>query len=108
MVFSVRLGALRAAPRFALTARPTARAFSISSVRALKESDVDNPSSDKEKHKQDQLDKQKEGKNHWKPELASDSEEAVAADRHDHSDHSEDGLKGLQEKTKGHPEEKHK
>ena len=31
-----------------------------------------------EKHKQDQLQKQKEGKGHWKPELASDSEEAVS------------------------------
>jgi hypothetical protein len=30
-----------------------------------------------EKHKQDQLKKQKEGKGHWKPELASNSEEAV-------------------------------
>ena len=40
---------------------------------------ADNPdqASDNEKHKQDQLTKQKEGKGHWKPELASDSEEAV-------------------------------
>lgn len=30
-----------------------------------------------EKHKQDQLNKVKEGNNHWKPELASNSEEAV-------------------------------
>jgi hypothetical protein len=29
-------------------------------------------------HKQDLLRKQKEGKGHWKPELASDSEEAVS------------------------------
>ncbi|QSZ36272.1 hypothetical protein DSL72_007398 [Monilinia vaccinii-corymbosi] len=61
-----------------------------------------------ERHKQDQLAKQKEGKNHWKPELASDSEEAVAADRHEHSDHSEKGIKELQKKTQGHAEEKHK
>jgi len=40
---------------------------------------TDNPDqgSEYEKHKQDQLQKQKEGKGHWKPELASDSEEAV-------------------------------
>ena len=40
---------------------------------------ADNPdqASENEKHKQDQLTKQKEGKGHWKPELASDSEEAV-------------------------------
>lgn len=31
-----------------------------------------------EKHKQDLLQKQKDGKGHWKPELASDSEEAVS------------------------------
>lgn len=36
---------------------------------------------DHEKHKQDSLHKQKQGKGHWKPELASDSEEAVKADR---------------------------
>jgi hypothetical protein len=30
-----------------------------------------------EKHKQDQLQKQKDGKGHWKPELASNSEESV-------------------------------
>jgi hypothetical protein len=31
-----------------------------------------------ERHKQDQLQKQKDGKGHWKPELASNSEEAVS------------------------------
>ncbi len=34
-----------------------------------------------ERHKQDSLAKQKAGKGHWKPELASDSEESVKADR---------------------------
>jgi len=94
--------------RFAAT-RPVfapARTFGSSSVRALKESDRDNP--DYEKHKQDQLQKQKEGKGHWKEELASDSEEAVAADRHDHDDHSEQGIKELQNKTVDHAEKKHK
>ena len=40
---------------------------------------TDNPdlAESNERHKQDQLQKQKEGKGHWKPELASDSEEAV-------------------------------
>jgi hypothetical protein len=39
----------------------------------------DNPdlAEQNEKHKQDQLKKQKDGNGHWKPELASDSEEAV-------------------------------
>ena len=64
--------------------------------------------SEYEKHKLDQLKKQREGKGHWKPELASASEEAVAADRHEHSDHSEKGIKDLQEKTAKYAEEKHK
>jgi hypothetical protein len=39
--------------------------------------DTEDKATDYEKHKQDQLDKQKSGKGHWKPELASNSEEAV-------------------------------
>jgi len=79
-------------------------------VRALKESDRDSPdlAEKNEKHKQDSAQKAKAGKGHWKPELASDSEEAVTADRHDHSDHSEEGLKELQKKTAEHAEKKHK
>ncbi|RAL62598.1 hypothetical protein DID88_004445 [Monilinia fructigena] len=89
---------------------PARRAFANTSMRCLKESDRHNPeqAAANERHKQDQLAKQKEGKNHWKPELASDSEEAVTADRHEHSDHSEKGIKELQKKTERHAEEKHK
>jgi hypothetical protein len=61
-----------------------------------------------EKHKQDLLKKQKEGKGHWKPELASNSEESVAADRHEHNDHSEEGIKELQKKSIKYVEEKDK
>ncbi len=43
------------------------------------------------------------GKGHWKPELASDSEEAVKADRDTSSSPAE-----LAEKTKRHAEEKAK
>lgn len=64
--------------------------------------------SEYEKHKEDLLKKQKEGKGHWKAELASNSEEAVAADRSAHNDHSEEGIKKLQEKTAKHAGEKHK
>lgn len=53
---------------------------------------------DNEKHKQDQLNKQKEGKGHWKPELASNSEEAVQADRNTKNESIED----LQNRTKEH------
>ncbi|KAF7858829.1 hypothetical protein EAF04_008871 [Stromatinia cepivora] len=88
---------------------PARRTFANSSVRALKESNKDTPetAAEYEKHKQDQLTKQKEGKNHWQAELASNSEEAVAADRHEHSDHSPEGIKELQKKTERHAEEKH-
>ncbi|PQE26913.1 Mitochondrial carrier PET8 protein [Rutstroemia sp. NJR-2017a BVV2] len=57
-----------------------ARAFTNSSVMSLKEShDKSDPNlpNELDKHKHDQLAKVKEGKNHWKPELASNSEEAV-------------------------------
>jgi len=77
-----------------------------SSVRALKEDDrhTEDQAENNEKHKQDNLKKQKEGKGHWKPELASNSEEAVAADRQA-GDHT---LDELQKKTAKHAEEKHK
>ncbi|KAI1821694.1 hypothetical protein F4861DRAFT_444610 [Xylaria intraflava] len=57
---------------------------------------------DPEKHKQDLLAKQKAGKGHWKPELASDSEEAVKADRA--ADKKED-MTTLQNRTKALAEE---
>jgi len=76
-------------------------------VRALKEGDRDSPdlAEQNEKHKQDQLKKQKEGKGHWKPELASNSEESVAADR-SHKDG--ESIDDLQKKTADHAEKKHK
>ncbi|GAO14925.1 hypothetical protein UVI_02007630 [Ustilaginoidea virens] len=55
---------------------------------------------DYEKHKKDSLDKQKKGSGHWKPELASDSEEAVRADRS-----SEEDVAAMQERTKRAAEE---
>jgi len=77
-----------------------------SSVRGLKESDRHNPdqAADNERHKQDQLQKQKDGKGHWKPELASDSEEAVAADR----SHKGQSIEDMQKNTADHAEKKHK
>ncbi|CAG8973245.1 hypothetical protein HYALB_00000004 [Hymenoscyphus albidus] len=80
------------------------RGFAGTASRGLKESDRDNPSRDPEKHKQDQLAKQKEGKGHWKPELASDSEEAITADR----SHQNESIEDLQEKTKEYADKKHK
>ncbi|OLN86287.1 hypothetical protein CCHL11_04186 [Colletotrichum chlorophyti] len=79
------------------------RGFSISTTSklGLKETSGHTDSDTHEKHKQDSLAKQKEGKGHWKPELASDSEEAVKADRYENAD-----PKTLQERTKGHAQEK--
>lgn len=56
---------------------------------------------DYDKHKQDSLSKQNSGQGHWKPELASDGEEAVKADRTPTEDFSK-----MQERTKKHAEEK--
>ncbi|KAH9224121.1 hypothetical protein DL95DRAFT_282692 [Leptodontidium sp. 2 PMI_412] len=72
---------------------------------ALKESDRHNPNQAEanERHKQDTLQKQKEGKGHWKPELASDSEEAVAADRS-----SNESIEEMQKKTAEHVQNKQK
>jgi len=100
---------LRTSSRF-VAARPataiSSRAFTTTGIRALKESDRHNPDAAEhnEKHKQDGLDKQKDGKGHWKPELASDSEEAVTADRSNGSDSIEE----MQKKSAEHIEKKHK
>ncbi|KAI8661801.1 hypothetical protein NCS55_01051200 [Fusarium keratoplasticum] len=71
--------------------------ISTSSRFGLKESSTH---TDFDKHKQDSLAKQKKGTGHWKPELASDSEEAVKADRS-----ANEPAKDLQERTKRAAEE---
>lgn len=53
----------------------------------------------------DSLKKQKEGKGHWKPELASDSEEAVKADRSGSLESADEAMTRLQEQTKHAAEE---
>ncbi|KAI2634414.1 hypothetical protein GGS26DRAFT_48701 [Hypomontagnella submonticulosa] len=80
------------------------RTFTTSSANlSYKESSHGDESHDPEKHKQDLLTKQKAGKGHWKPELASDSEEAVKADRHGGG--GKEDVKTLQERTKAAAEE---
>lgn len=85
----------------------TARRSITQTPRAfLKESSSTDPDpQDYERHKQDSLDKQKKGQGHWKPELASVSEESVKADRSGPQDTSEAAMKRLQEQTKGRAEE---
>ncbi|KXJ86719.1 hypothetical protein Micbo1qcDRAFT_208843 [Microdochium bolleyi] len=81
------------------------RSFTTSSI-ALKHKETSDPNSseyDPEKHKQDSLAKQKSGKGHWKPELASESEEAVKADRN-----ADEDISTLQERTKKAAEENSK
>ncbi|KAH8899472.1 hypothetical protein GQ53DRAFT_311397 [Thozetella sp. PMI_491] len=72
----------------------------------LKESQGHEPNPEAtEKHKQDSLSKQKAGKGHWKPELASDSEEGVKADRLQAKGSDAASIKELQERTKRAAEE---
>lgn len=75
-------------PRPALRAAMTAaavRPFSSSTTRyhgeRFGESKSDDPDFEVEKLKDESLEKQKKGKGEWKPELASDSEEAIQADK---------------------------
>jgi hypothetical protein len=99
-MMSLRATATLGAARRAATSRGFA--FAATSRLGLKESSSQTDV-DLDKHKQDSLAKQKKGSGHWKSELASDSEEALKADRNESGD-----PKTLQERTKGAAEEKHK
>ncbi|KAF5133744.1 hypothetical protein E5D57_004370 [Metarhizium anisopliae] len=94
------LSAMRAASRSTCV---VGRGFSIStSTRlGLKESSSQTDA-DYDRHKRDSLAKQKKGAGHWKPELASDSEEAVKADR---ASSGREDISRLQERTKRSAEE---
>ena len=86
--------------------QPTiARSFSISPQLRLKE-DGDRSPEEIEKKKQEQLQKQREGKGEWHESLASGGESNIAADKervHDHDKHMED----LQKETAKTHEEEH-
>ncbi|KAK1065010.1 hypothetical protein LTR74_008286 [Friedmanniomyces endolithicus] len=91
----------RAAASF--TARTTLPTRSFHSCRVLavgKESELhnENRGEEAEAHKQDQLRKQKEGKGHWKDELASDSESIVKADRNEMGS-AKENIEELQKET---------
>ena len=58
-------------------------------------------------HKQDQLQKQKEGKGQWKDELASDSESMLKADRGEIKA-SQETIDQLQKETQHLPEKDRK
>ncbi|KAK4040478.1 hypothetical protein C8A01DRAFT_46197 [Parachaetomium inaequale] len=100
--------ATRALPPSLITM--TSRRSITQTPRALlKESASTDPNpADFEHHKQDSLAKQKKGQGHWKPELASVSEESVKADRAggpQKGETSEAAMRRLQEQTKGRAEE---
>lgn len=95
--------------RAVATARQTAichRGFAFSTTKrlGLKESSTQT-NVDYDLHKKDSLAKQKKGSGHWKPELASDSEEAVKADRASRDSHASEQIAALQERTKKSAEE---
>ncbi|KAI0803418.1 hypothetical protein GGR55DRAFT_400410 [Xylaria sp. FL0064] len=104
MASRVLFTAARPAASFAVSRQPAVaqRCFSGSTM-SMKHKESTGEGYDPEKHKQDLLEKQKSGKGHWKPELASDSEEAVKADRTSHED-----VATLQNRTKATAEETHK
>ncbi|KAK1777901.1 hypothetical protein QBC45DRAFT_329695 [Copromyces sp. CBS 386.78] len=90
----------------ALTARQTFVAASarrtIASTASLKlkeSSSADPDPQAYEDHKQDSLRKQKEGKGHWKPELASNSEENVKADRMSDAEFEEASKRQLKDRV---------
>ncbi|MCJ1236555.1 hypothetical protein MMC14_004536 [Varicellaria rhodocarpa] len=88
------------------------RAFHASAPRpALNETDRHKDLEDLHKeidhHKNDQLNKQKEGKGHWKGELASQSEAALKADK-DGLSASDEDMGKMQHETKHHAEKQHK
>ncbi|KAI1428417.1 hypothetical protein F5Y12DRAFT_23952 [Xylaria sp. FL1777] len=93
---AIRPGASFAVSRRAAIAQ---RSFSGSNT-SMKHKESTGEGYDPEIHKKDLLSKQKSGKGHWKPELASDSEEAVKADRTTHED-----MTTLQNRTKATAEE---
>ncbi|MCJ1365232.1 hypothetical protein MMC16_004353 [Acarospora aff. strigata] len=86
--------------RMGLVANRRSNLHTTPVLAALSESDLGREDRDKEidHHKEDQLQKQKEGKGHWKSELASNSEATVKADRGE-VDASPDNIKKLQDET---------
>ncbi|KAK7920253.1 hypothetical protein PG985_008275 [Apiospora marii] len=83
------------------------RTIATTSILRHKEDHQHGNGNDQQKHKEDLLTKHKDGKGHWKPELASNSEEAVKADRSTAGSSKED-ISKLQEQTKKSAEETHK
>jgi len=89
----------------------SSRAFHVTSTKAaLSESDHSKHDGERKKvideHKDDQLQKQKEGKGHWKKELSSNSESAIKADREEIANAGSD-IANLQKETSSAMEADH-
>ncbi|KAK3314905.1 hypothetical protein B0H66DRAFT_325557 [Apodospora peruviana] len=82
------------------------RPLSQTAARSLKETHSGDPKPEEfDKHKQDSVNKAKSGKGHWKPELASNSEESIKADRMGPGEAGEAAMRRLQDRTKEAAEE---
>ncbi|KAM0256511.1 hypothetical protein ACHAQJ_004922 [Trichoderma viride] len=100
---AVRAAAAAAAGRRTAIAN---RGFAFSATKRLGLKESSNQTNvDYDLHKKDSLAKQKKGSGHWKPELASDSEEAVKADRASREGTPAERMEALQERTKRAAEE---
>ncbi|KAI7160847.1 hypothetical protein KC343_g13922 [Hortaea werneckii] len=85
-MFALRTRTFAAAPAAYRATATTTRTFGTSrALAAGKESALhqEGRAEEAEREKQEQLKEQREGKGHWKDELASDSESIVKADRND-------------------------
>ncbi|MCJ1453121.1 hypothetical protein MMC28_003466 [Mycoblastus sanguinarius] len=84
------------------TSAPLRQFHATSARKVLSESDHDGNLEDRkgkiDDHKNDQLQKQKEGKGHWKSELGSNSESAIKADREEITDAKHD-VESLQKES---------
>ncbi|KAF2401471.1 hypothetical protein EJ06DRAFT_529593 [Trichodelitschia bisporula] len=104
MLSSTQSSVARAAARVAVGKAPFVggvRGFAGSAVRMVGKEDAlhtDGRAEDVDFHKKDQLDKSKRGEQHWKDELASNSESIVKAERGDIKA-SKDTIEQLQRET---------
>jgi len=97
------LSALRVPP--AICARGL-HATSFTAALNETDRDRDNLHEEIDHHKNDQLQKQKDGKGHWKGELASQSEAAIKADREE-INASEETISKLQKETEQYAQKTH-
>jgi hypothetical protein len=81
------------------------RPFSQAQQLRLKE-DANRSPEETERVKQEQLQKQKEGKGHWHEELASSSESHIAADKQNIDNHDEH-INDLQKETAQQTQQNH-